>query len=180
MSVAASDNNSNRKIVLGGSLGGLLAMVIVGFLIFSSVCPCERTPGGFLFGKTADSPVADWNFVNEVPLCQLQIYAGIRPHSINLNCMSTPEGEMFLSCSVCDTKYWAARVDGDEPGVMRLNGKVYPVKLNRVLDPDILDRAWLARITKLQNLDADSTNLPPDQVAQRPERWWTFQVESRI
>ena len=36
------------------------------------------------------------------------------------NCMATPEGELFLSCSVCDRKYWAARVGKDEEAVLRL------------------------------------------------------------
>ena len=30
---------------------------IIGFLIYSSVCPCERTPGGFLVGDAADGRV---------------------------------------------------------------------------------------------------------------------------
>ena len=98
----AEQHGSNHKWIIGVSLASALAAGIVGFLIYSAVCPCERTPGGFLFGAAADGPVDDWSFANEVPLCQLQIYAGIRPHSINLNCMSTPAGELYLSCSVCE------------------------------------------------------------------------------
>ena len=95
-----------------------------------------RTPPGRLpVRAAADGPVDDWSFANEVPLCQLQIYAGIRPHSINLNCMSTPAGELYLSCSVCEQKYWAARVDANESAVMRLDGVTYPVVLNRVRSP---------------------------------------------
>ena len=127
----AAINQSRTKILFGGSVAAILAVGIIGFLIFSTVCPCERTPGGFLFGESSDAPVSDWSFANDVPLCQLQIYAGIRPHSINLNCMATPEGEMYLSCSFCDTKYWASKVETNEVGVMRLNGITYPVHVNR-------------------------------------------------
>ncbi len=172
-------SNSKLKWVVGGILGGLLSVAVVGFMIFSAVCPCERMPGGFLFGEAANDPVTDWNFANEVPLCQLQIYAGIRPHSINLNCMSTPAGELFLSCSVCDTKYWAARVEEDEPGVMRLNGVTYPVFLNREQDPARMDQAWIARITKLQSFGGGPNNPTPDPSALRPDHWWTFHVQSR-
>ena len=130
----SAEASSRTKWIVGGSLAGLLAVGIIGFQIYSSVCPCDRTPGGFLFGEAADGPVTDWAFANEVPLCQLQIYAGIRPHSINLNCMATETGELFLSCSVCERKYWAGKVEADETGVMRLNGVVYPVVLSRGQD----------------------------------------------
>ena len=92
-------SQSKTKILVGGSIAAIFSVGIIGFLVFSAVCPCERTPGGFLFGESHNDPVSDWSFANQVPLCQLQIYAGIRPHSINLNCMTTPEGEMYLSCS---------------------------------------------------------------------------------
>ena len=175
---AAVAGNSRTKLIIGGGLGALLAVGLIGFLIYSSVCPCDRTPGGFLFGDRADDPIDDWTFANNVELCQLQIYAGIRPHSINLNCMSTPEGEMYLSCSVCDTKYWASKVDTDERGVMRLDGVTYPVRLNRVTDPGTMDRAWQARVAKLQMHGGPGNPAPPSD-APRPDRWWTFRVTSR-
>ena len=169
---------SKTKILIGGSIAAILAVGIVGFIIFSAVCPCERTPGGFLFGPSYDEPVSDWSFANQVPLCQLQIYAGVRPHSINLNCMSTQEGEMYLSCSSCDTKYWASKVGKDEMGVMRLDGTTYPIHVNRITDPATMDKAWRARVAKLQNF-ASPYNPAPDPNAERPDRWWTFQITSR-
>lgn len=175
----AASGNSKLKIIIGGSLAGLLAIGIVGFLIYSSVCPCERTPGGFLFGESADGPITDWSFANNVPLCQLQIYDGIRPHSVNLNCMAAPGGEMYLSCSVCDRKYWASKVGDNERGVMRLNGVVYPILLNRIHDPTTMDRAWRARVAKLQTFGGGPNNPRPDPNAQRPDHWWTFQVTWR-
>lgn len=170
--------NSKIKIIVGGALGALLTIGVIGFIIYSSVCPCERTPGGFLFGDSPDGLITDWSFVNDVPLCQLQIYAGIRPHSINLNCMSTPEGEMYLSCSVCDTKYWAGQVGENETGNMRLNGVVYPIVLNRITDSATMDRAWQARVSKLQIHGGPGNPAPPAD-AVRGDRWWTFRVESR-
>ena len=176
---ATEKNNTNRGLIIGAILASVLAAGIVGFIIYSAVCPCERTPGGFLFGAAADGPVEDWSFANEVPLCQLQIFAGIRPHSINLNCMSTQAGELYLSCSVCEQKYWAARVSKDESAVMRLNGVTYPVFLNRVETPSRMDAAWKARITKLQSFGGGPYNPKPDPNAQRPDHWWTFHVTSR-
>jgi hypothetical protein len=174
----STSGNSNIKLIIGAFTAAAVVVVIGGFLIYSSICPCERTPGGFLFGDQANGPVNDWTFANEVPLCQLQIYAGIRPHAINLNCMATPEGEMYLSCSVCDTKYWAGKVGEDEIGSMRLNGVVYPIVLNRVTDSATMDRAWAARVAKLQAHGGPGNPAPPSD-AQRGNRWWTFRVVSR-
>ncbi len=171
------NNSKLRNIILIAAVS-LAITTIAGFIIYSSICPCERTPGGFLFGERAEEPVTDWSFANDVPLCQLQIYAGIRPHAINLNCMSTPEGELYLSCSVCSSKYWAARVDDDEYGVMRLNGTTYPVRLNRETDPGSMDRAWLARLTKLQTHGGGPNNPVPSMDAERPGHWWTFRITS--
>ena len=175
---ALSEKGSKIRNILIAASGTLLVAFVAGFLIYSSVCPCDRTPGGFLFGESVDEPVNDWSFANEVPLCQLQIWAGVRPHAINLNCMSTPQGELYLSCSVCTTKYWAGKVGENENGVMRLNGVVYPVVLNRETDPVAMDRAWSARISKLQTHGGGAYNPVPDEDAQRPDHWRTFRVVS--
>lgn len=172
------EKGSRSRNILIAAGGTLVVVLVAGFLIYSSICPCERTPGGFLFGERVNEPVADWTFANDVPLCQLQIWDGIRPHSINLNCMSTPQGELYLSCSVCSTKYWAGKVGEDEAGVMRLDGRVYPVVLNRETDPAAMDRAWLARVTKLQTHGGGQFNPIPPEDAQRPDHWWTYRIVS--
>jgi len=174
-----TSRNRNWKLIAGIGVAATLAAAVIGFLIYSSVCPCDRTPGGFLLGERADDPVQDWSFANDVPLCQLQIYDGIRPHSVNLNCMSTPDGNLYLSCSVCTLKYWAGKVDEDEPGVMRLDGVTYPVTINRVQNQSEMQRAWRARVEKLQVHGGGPYNPVPELDAERPDHWWTFHVESR-
>jgi hypothetical protein len=174
--------NNKLKMWIGGGVLSVVLSGIAGFLVFSSLCPCAVLPGGLLFGERVDAPVTDWNTTtaNQENLCQLQIWAGIRPHSINLNCMATPEGELFLSCSVCDQKYWAARVEADEPAILRLGGLVYPVNINRDTDPVAMDRSFRARVLKLQHTDLETMvtpRPPPDQ--ERFDRWWTFRVTSR-
>jgi len=166
--------------------GGLLTVVLLGvsgFIIFSTICPCTTMPGGYLFGETVQEPVADWNntTANQENLCQLQIWAGIRPHSINLNCMATPQGELFLSCSVCDRKYWAARVNQDEEAVLRLGERNYPVHVNRETDPATMDRAFRARVNKLQYTDIETMVTPrPPLDQERFDHWWAFRVTSRF
>ena len=56
----ATAGNSKLKLIIGASLAALLVAGVIGFTVYSSICPCDRTPGGFLFGDSADGPVADW------------------------------------------------------------------------------------------------------------------------
>lgn len=170
-------SNSRNKLIAAGGI--LVVALVSGFLVYSSICPCDRTPGGFLFGEQADETVSDWSFANDVPLCQLQIWAGIRPHAINLNCMSTPEGELYLSCSRCTSKYWADKVEENESGVIRMNGVVYPVVINRETDSAAMDRSWAARVAKLQTYGGGQYNPKPAPDAPRPDHWWTFRIVSR-
>ena len=170
--------SGKTAIIATSAAAALVILLALGFTLYSAICPCERTPGGFLFGTLSTEPVNDWNFANSEPLCQLQIYAGIRPHSINLNCMSTPQGELFLSCSVCTQKYWAKQVQTNEPARLRLDGVVYPVILNRETDPARMDTAWSSRVIKLQTFGGGAINPTPEATAPRPEHWWTFHVAS--
>ena len=157
---------------------GVVAVLLVGFLGYSTTCPCERTPGAYLFGASAIGPVSDWGFANDVTLCQIQISARWRPHSINLNCMATPSGRLYLSCSQCDGKYWSGRAADNGWARLRLDGTVYPVTLARVMDAAELDRAWGARVQKLNALEAPANPAPPPGTP-RPDHWWSFRVEWR-
>lgn len=160
----------------------ILGVAVIGGVYWAVRCPCGGVPGFVLLGEEQREPVPDWRFANDVHLCQVQITAGWLPHSVNLNCMATDSGDLFLSCSVGTRKYWCQRVGPDHPGRLRLNGKVYPVVLNRVTDPATLDVAWAARVRKLQDPEVQAQQPPgsttPPLDAKRPDTWWSFQVRS--
>ena len=65
--------------------------------VYVNVCPCVLVPGLWLSGERINSPIEDWSFANEVGLCQVEVRSW-RPHSVNLNCMSTGP-DLFISCS---------------------------------------------------------------------------------
>ena len=95
-----------------------------------------------------------------------------------------PEGELFISCSFGSNKYWCPRVGDDHSGRLRLDGTVYPVVLNREMDPARLDRVWAARLRKLQKPAVQARQPggggePPALDTPRPDSWWTFHVVSR-
>ena len=159
------------------SVGILLAAAGV-FSFWFFTCPCDRMPGGFLLGPEVDELVDDCAFANDVELCQIQIHAGLLPHSINLNCMAASTGELYLSCSQCDGKRWSNAVLTDTRARIRLGEAVYPVTVTRVTDPDELDRAWAARLGKLENV-ATSDNPAAPLETPRPDHWWSFRLVSR-
>ncbi len=157
---------------------GVGAVLVVAFLGWSATCPCDRTPGAYLFGTSADGPVSDWGFANSVTLCQIQIRARLRPHAINLNCMAASSGQLYLSCSQCDGKYWSGHAVNNSRARLRLDGTVYPVTVTRVMDPGELDQAWGARVEKLNTLPEPASPAPSPGTP-RPDDWWTFRVEWR-
>jgi hypothetical protein len=171
---ARSVNGRRVGVIVGITAIGLAT---AGWVGWSVTCPCDRTPGGFLFGSVAAEPVSDWSFANDVPLCQIQV--GRIPYSINLNCMATPSGELYLSCSGCSGKNWSGVVMENSNVRLRLDGTVYPVTATRVVDSAELDRAWRARVDKLQRHADPPLNPPPPPDAQRPDHWWSFRLESR-
>jgi hypothetical protein len=167
--------------VLGVLAATLLLVAAAGGGYWALTCPCDGTPGLVLLGDVQEEPVTDWRFANDVDLCQIQISISWRPHAVNLNCMATPAGDLFLSCSFGAGKYWCPRVGPDEPARLRLDGVVYRVVLNRVTDEPTLDAAWAARVRKLQDPAVQAVQPPgsvPSPDARRPDSWWTFQVRS--
>lgn len=170
-------STSNKRTILIGLAAAIVLGVLVGAIYWTTVCPCERTPGAILFGEVQEEPVSNWSFANQVELCQIQIHAGWRPHAINLNCMAADTGELYLSCSACATKYWASKVLDDPRGRLRLNGIVYPVTLTRITAPTEMDRSWRARLQKLALVGGPGNPAPP-LTTPRDEGWWTFRVQS--
>ena len=167
-----------RRAIWFGALTALVVAPVAAFAYWSFTCPCDRTPGSYLWGAVAEDQVTDWSFANDVTLCQIQISAGLLPHSINLNCMATAAGDLYLSCSQCDSKRWSNAAVGNDRARLRLNETVYPVNLTRVMDSGELDRAWGARVTKLNALPAPANPAPPPGTP-RPDHWWSFRVVSR-
>lgn len=156
--------------VLGTVLGWLVAVGLAAFAVYFFYCPCERAPGGWLLGDRVDVPVQDWQFANRQSLCQIQVYrGGVWPHSINLNCMATRDGELYLSCASCEGKAWSTAALAYPEARLRVGEDVYPVMLTRVQDPAVLDRAWQARARKIGR----------GQDTPREAGWWSFRVESR-
>src|SRR5215207_5270646 len=109
ISMRGNDMTDDRKLNSGavnaskwtaGRIAGYaFGLVLVVGLIFAGrwffTCPCGTMPGAVLWGDVVEEPVNDWSFANEVELCQLQVQGAVFPQALNLNCMATPEGQLY-------------------------------------------------------------------------------------
>ena len=149
-------------------IAALVVIPLAAISYWALACPCERTPGLYLRGVEATERVNDWSFANQVPLCQIQVDAGLLPHALNLNCWANSAGELYLSCAGCEGKRWSTAALANNQARLRLDRTVYPVTLTRVVDTAELDRAWESRAVKTGTRGAP-----------RPDGWWSFRVVSR-
>lgn len=150
-------------------LGLLVTLLLAASTTYWFACPCETIPGGPLSGELVRQPVDDWRFVNDIeaiPLCQIQVDFPI-PRSMNVNCMSV-NGELFVSCSYCADKQWAARALTYPDGFVRAGTKLYPISYVRVTNEQLLEQVWYARLSKLDT-----------ELIERPDHWWTFRLVYR-
>jgi hypothetical protein len=174
---------TTRKWTFGRIAGYALGLVLVVGLIFAGrwfiTCPCDTMPGAVLWGEVVEEPVTDWSFANEVELCQIQVQGAIFPQALNLNCMATPQGQLYLSCSNCEPKRWSRLAMNNENGRIRLNGLVYPVTITRVTDAAEADRSWEARLIKLEDSTVLGAGTPVGTPRPADDQWWTFRIASR-
>ncbi|HWK55465.1 MAG TPA: hypothetical protein VNR18_13895 [Hyphomicrobiales bacterium] len=169
---------STRKIA--GTVVGLVLLVgVIAAGRWFFTCPCDRMPGAVLWGEVVEEPISDWTFANQVELCQIQVTGPIIPQALNLNCMATAEGELYLSCSGCEPKRWSRLAIRNGDGRIRLDGLVYPVHFTHVTDPAEADRSWEARLAKLENSTVLGGGTPVGTPRPPDAQWWTFRVESR-
>ena len=174
---------TTKKWTYGRITGYALGLVLIVGLFFAGrwyfTCPCDTTPGAVLWGDVVEEPVSDWSFANESELCQIQVQGAVFSQALNLNCMATPEGQLYLSCSNCEPKRWSRLAMNNENGRIRLNGLVYPVTIKRVTDPAEADRSWEARLIKLEDSTVLGAGTPVGTPRPSDDEWWTFRIASR-
>ena len=166
-----------RKIAVIAS-GIFLSVVLSVFAGWYLACPCETVPGAVLWGELVEEPVTDWTFANESELCQIQVGGPIITQALNLNCMATDQGELYLSCTQCAPKRWSKVVADNPDGRIRVNGLVYPVRITQVTEPLEKDRSWNARLQKLVNSTVLGGGTPIGTPRPSDDQWWTFRVVS--
>ena len=132
--------------------------------------PSDARPGLRLSGETAEVP-DDWSFSDSHREIALEVRApyGL-PHSVTIWC-AAPAGALHVAARNPDEKHWPAWVDAHPDVRLRIDGKVYVVRLERLEDPSEIARVRAAYAAKYQ-LERPAS---PDEGP--PMRYW--RVRSR-
>jgi len=106
--------------------------------------PTFLLPGGALEGETAATP-SDWSFAGESGTIQLETNPS-EPYSVNL-AYTVLNGQFYINAGGTETQ-WAQHMKADPRVRLRLEGKLYELKAQRVTDgEEILQfaEAWTSQ-----------------------------------
>jgi hypothetical protein len=99
--------------------------------------PLDAIPGGPLrSGLLVSLPVQDWSFAAEVETIEMQLLADGRSRTVWI---LVDSGRAFIPCAIGAPpgKTWHLKAEQDGRGVLRIEGRRYPVTLSRVSNPGI-------------------------------------------
>ena len=133
------------------AIGGILALLIlvIGALFVGARFhdgPLAIIPGGPLVsGEVVSGRIDDWSFAEPVDLVEFQLDADTTSRT---SWTVVSDGRAFIPCSLGfpPGKNWHLRADEEGNAVVRIEGKRYPVTLNRVSTP-MLDPKLKAIVT---------------------------------
>jgi hypothetical protein len=109
--------------------------IILALIAIVACDPNERRPGLWLTGETAPF-AADWSFTNTIPEIAIQVHTPyLLPHSVTIWCSSV-DGKLYVGSSAPETKRWPAWADADPNVKLKIDGKVYEVRLEPLTSPD--------------------------------------------
>ena len=122
---------------------GLVLVAAVGLLVLVAVGarfndgPVGLFPGGPLeAGLLEEDPVSDWSFVTDEETIELQLLSQERSRTVWI---LVRDGEAFIPCSLSfpPAKSWHERAVQDGRTVLRMQGRRYPVTLERIEDAEL-------------------------------------------
>jgi hypothetical protein len=129
--------------------------------------PSDRRPGTRLSGEVTALP-ADWSFTDQQKEIAVEVsgFLGL-PHSVTIWC-ATLDGALFVGARAPETKRWPAWADEDPNVRLKIDGKIYEVRLTPLDDPATIARLQAAFATKYE-IPAPEPGAP----APPPSRYWT-------
>ncbi|NNL64980.1 MAG: hypothetical protein HKP30_01930 [Myxococcales bacterium] len=155
-----------------GSLGGAGRWLgLAAFLALLGNQPCGPLPGSALEGEAVDTPVSDWSFSDAHSRCLLEVRPD-DPHSITVSCFAG-DGVLYVPAIMGESKQWPKMVAADPRARVKIGDAIYPVTIERILDPAERERAARASYRKYH----DGEDPPRDWKV--PEDRWFFRLGSR-
>ena len=125
----------------------LLAIgVVLAFSIFAAACdgPFVVFPGGAISGEAAPAP-ARWSPDGDYGTCQLET-RGDGPYSVNI-AYTIDGGVLYVNAGDTETQ-WVKNMTADPDVRIRIDGKIYALRAERVDDAEEIrrfGRAWTAQ-----------------------------------
>ena len=103
--------------------------------------PFVLLPGGELDGETGPAP-SDWAFAGDYGTCQLETRPD-DPYSVNI-AFTVLDGGLYINAGDTETQ-WAKNITANPLVRLRLDGVLYDLRAERVIDPEEIaafGKAW--------------------------------------
>lgn len=111
--------------------------------------PFGPIPGGRLSGEVVSAPVEDWSFASGVETIQLETRPD-DPYSVNIWFVSQA-ARLWVGAGGGETSRWARNLIADPRVRLRIDGKLYERKAERVSDQAELDAVTVLYQTKYKS-----------------------------
>lgn len=155
-----------RKAKRGAILVAALAAASVGavrVVAHFSGGPLGFVPGGRLSGPLAADQEPDWSFTEAIDTIAVEVDPD-DPLSVT-TWVFTLDGELYVAADFFNPwKSWPRRVLADPRVRLRIDGKIYERRAERVADPALVER--------LRRAIADKYDIAADGVASRIDVWF--------
>jgi hypothetical protein len=140
---------------------------LVALALLACIEPSDRRPGTRLSGEVAALP-SDWSFTDAQPEIAVEVHGFLGlPHSVTIWC-ATLDGALFVGARAPETKRWPAWADADPNVRLKIDGKLYEVRLTPLEDPETIGRLQAAFAQKYA-IPAPAPGAP----APPPSRYWS-------
>lgn len=125
-----------RRLLKLVGYGGL-ALVVLFFAVALGARfadgPLGPFPGGALRGPVEAAPVRDWSFAGDHTTLELQVDP-TRPRSVT-TWLLVHDGSLYVPSGFAAEKTWPGLAVRDPHVVVRIDGRLYPCRAERVEDP---------------------------------------------
>ena len=157
-----------KRVLKALGIAALVLVVVAGVAWLFRSDPIMMISGRTLSGEEIPYP-ENWDFTND----HFTIAVETRPedpHSVTTVCF-VHEGALYVPAQSGSSKRWPAYVLADPRVRIKVDGKIYPAKAERVLPLDLLDyrESLVAKFPMMA--DRKPEDLPPDI--------WLFRIGPR-
>lgn len=132
--------------------------------------PSDERPGLWLSGVIAGQHAEDWSFTDDVEeiFVETQTWYLI-PHATTIWCVAL-DGELYIGSYGEARKYWEKNVAREPEARVSIDGRIYEVRVDPVIDPDIVARLDEALNRKYDMEEVFGDEDPP---------WWFYRLSER-